>query len=362
MSQPLNYKFHSTGQFRNVVKNIQTQARFKGLDENDQPIIDTLAKVPSLMYIGTVKTHGTNASIIVHQDGVISFHSKSKLLGYVTVDGDQVLLSDNAEFCQSMLRRFDGVRGIVTQAKTLSEDVHGKVVYPLKISGEWVGPSIQKGVGVSSLPKKTLIIFGLKCGETDQENKVGWLPVTKVNTLYSHEHSIYNVMQFDTEILEIDFSNPEYSQNNLVKATEDVENCCPVAKRLGVEDNLLGEGLVWTPVDPEYCYDSGNWFKTKGKKHSVSKTKSVAAVCPEKLNSIKEFVAYAVTDNRLEQGLGEIGLDQKSVGKFIGWVGKDINKEEGDVLEENNLSMKDVGKYVSTKAREFYIDKLNKDL
>lgn len=362
MSQPENYKFHSTGQFRNVVKNIQTQARFKGLDEDKQPIIDHLAKVPSLMYIGTVKTHGTNASIVVHEDGVISFHSKSKLLGYVTVEGEQVLLSDNAEFCQSMFRRFEGVLGIVNQAKLISEDVHGKVVYPLKISGEWVGPSIQKGVGVSLLPKKTFIVFGLKCGETDQENKIGWLPAVKTQTLYSHSDAIYNVMQFETKMLEIDFSNPEYSTNKLVDATDTVENCCPVAKKLGVEDNLLGEGLVWTPVDPWYCYDSGNWFKTKGKKHSVSKTKSVAAVCPEKLNSIKEFVDYAVTTNRLEQGLGEVGLDQKSVGKFIGWVGKDINKEEGDVLEESNLSIKDVGKYVSTKAREFYIDKLNKDL
>lgn len=34
-----NYKFHSTGQFRNVVKNMKTSAQFKGLDEQGEPLI-----------------------------------------------------------------------------------------------------------------------------------------------------------------------------------------------------------------------------------------------------------------------------------------------------------------------------------
>ena len=124
--------------------------------------------------------------------------------------------------------------------------------------------------------------------------------------------------------------------------------------------SLLGEGIVWTPCDSELVKDTGTWFKTKGKKHSVSKTKSVAPVDVEKLNSIKEFVEYSVTENRLQQGLSEVGLDQKLIGKFIGWVNKDINKEESDTLEANKLSMKDVGKFCTTKAREFYIGQLNK--
>lgn len=171
-------------------------------------------------------------------------------------------------------------------------------------------------------------------------------------------------MDFPTQRIEIDFKTPEFSQNKLVNYTEEVEQVCPISKQLNLKDSegnpaLLGEGLVWTPIDPDYCWDSGTWFKTKGKKHSVSKTKSVAAVCPEKLASIQEFLTYAVTENRLTQGIGEVGLDQKKVGQFIGWVNKDINKEEGDVLEKNNLTMKDVGKYLSNKAREFYMKELN---
>lgn len=123
---------------------------------------------------------------------------------------------------------------------------------------------------------------------------------------------------------------------------------------------MIGEGLVWTPKDPELMKDTGTWFKTKGQKHSVSKVKKLVSVDPEKLEGIEKFIEYAVTQARLEQGLGEVGLDYKTIGTFIGWVNKDINKEEGDVLESNNLTMKDVGKHVATKARTWYLEELNK--
>lgn len=83
MAQPTNYTYHSTGQFRNVVKNIQQQAKFSGFDEEGNVVLNELDIAPTIEYIGTVKLHGTNASIVLHEDGVISFHSKNNLLGYV---------------------------------------------------------------------------------------------------------------------------------------------------------------------------------------------------------------------------------------------------------------------------------------
>lgn len=55
--KPENYRFHSTGQFRNVVKNIKTSSQFKGIDEQGEPIVDKNAPAPVVDYIGTVKTH-----------------------------------------------------------------------------------------------------------------------------------------------------------------------------------------------------------------------------------------------------------------------------------------------------------------
>ncbi len=368
MTQPTNYKFHSTGQFRNVVKNIKHAAQYLGFDEEtQQPIMDRNAIAPKIMYVGTVKLHGTNGSVVKHEDGTISFHSKNNLLGYI-VNEEFTLLSDNAEFAQSMYRRIDSLSAIISDLEErLTKE--NNLRYPLKISGEWCG-GIQKGVGISFLDKRSWFIFGIKSGETNQEHKTGWLALDYLDgltTITDRESGIYSITDFPVKTLMIDFQNPEYSQNKLVEFTESAENCCPVSEVLDLKDGegnpqRLGEGYVWTPLNNKYCWDSGNFFKTKGKKHSVSKVKSVASVCPEKLESIQKFVEYAATDNRLEQGIQEVGLDQKLIGQYIGWVNRDINKEEADTLEASNLSMKDVGKKISDKARAFYLDKLNNNL
>lgn len=361
---PTNYKYHSTNQFRNVCKSIKEQATFSHVSEDGKVVFDPTKTIPTLEYIGTVKLHGTNASIVLHENGDISFHSKSQLLGYVR-DEEFTLLSDNAEFAQTMFRRIDSVKELLESARKVVKDFQGVELYPIKVSGEWAGQGIQKSVGISFLSKKSFFVFGIKAGDTIQSEKQGWLPVTStLNLDVDNENGIYSITQFKTETVEIDFNTPEFIQNTLVEVTEKIENECPVSKQLNTVDSegnqvLLGEGLVWTPVDPDYCWDSGNWFKTKGKKHSVSKVKSVASVDPEKLSSIQDFVEYAVTENRLDQGIREVGLDQSLIGKYIGWVNKDINKEEADVLENSNLTMKDVGKYLANKSREYYINKLN---
>lgn len=368
MTQPNNCKFHSTAQFRNVVKHFQDIAKFGGLDSEGKAIINPLGIAPTISYIGTTKLHGTNASIILEKDGTISFHSKNNLLGYVHNE-EFTLLSDNAEFAQTMFRRFKLVQEIMEEAKIRTSLTKVGTRYPIKVSGEWVGSGIQKGVGISYLDKKSFFIFGIKNGATDATTKSGWLDIREISFLtpskVMNDSGFYAITDFTTQEIDIDFQNPEYSQNTLVLATEYVEKLCPVSTSLGLKDSggieqTLGEGLVWTPLDSDLCWDSGTWFKTKGEKHSVSKTKSVAAIDPEKLESIKAFVEYAVTENRLQQGLAEVGSNCKLIGTFIGWINKDINKEEGDVLENSNLSMKVVGKYLTTKAREWYIKEISK--
>lgn len=125
--------------------------------------------------------------------------------------------------------------------------------------------------------------------------------------------------------------------------------------------SFIGEGIVWSPKDPELSKISGLWFKVKGDKHSVSKVKTLAAIDPERLASMREFVEYAVTEERLEQGVSEVGLDQTKIGEFIGWINRDINKEEGDVLEASSMTMKDVGKFISNKARAWYMTRLSEE-
>lgn len=376
MSDVKNYKFHNTSQFDSVIRTVINKTRFKGIDEEGKAIYDNYIELPTLSYVSTVKLHGTNASIILHEDGVISFHSKEKLLGFVTPEGEFTLFRDNAEFAQTMSRRIDTIRNVMEEAKVACLGQHSELLYPIKVSGEWCGKGINNNVGINKLNKKSLFIFGVRVGDPDgKENNnkgIGWLSPDN-DGVFDFYEGIYDIRDFQRRWINIDFSDPKMIQNELVEKTNLVEECCPVSNvlrsigHLAAEENeeLVGEGLVWRPEDPKYSHDSGFWFKTKGKKHSASKTRSVAPMDVEKLNSINEFVEYAATDNRLEQGITEVGrddegrLDIKLMGKYIGWVNRDINKEEGYTLESNNLSMKDVGGKISTTAREFYLNKIN---
>jgi len=354
----MSNKYHSTSQFRNVVKHIKQKTQYVGYDEvANKAVVDRAIKMPTLEYVGTVKLHGTNASIILHEDGEVSFHSKNQILGMFTSreSGQIIGKSDNAGFFHEMSSKKDAIYNLFLDAMILSRKLHGKVIYPIKISGEWCGQGVQKGVAVSFLPKKSLFIFGVKFGVEG-----GWCPVLETLNIQSNGDDIYNITQFPVSVLNIDFNAPKLSQNKLVEATLEVEDVCPVGKSMGILQSTLGEGLVWTPTDRDLVEDTGTWFKTKGKKHSVSKTKSVAPVDIEKINSVNEFVDYAITTNRLQQALQEVGLDEKLFGKFIGWVSKDVHKEELDTLEKNNLTMKDVGSKIASRARDFYLQELNK--
>lgn len=134
--------------------------------------------------------------------------------------------------------------------------------------------------------------------------------------------------------------------------TLQVEQECPVAKHFGVSG--VGEGIVWST---EYK-GSVHRFKVKGKKHSVSKVKTLAPVDIEKINSVNEFVEYSVTQNRFDQALGEVFSDSeptiKKMGDLIRWIVNDIAKEEIDTMSKNNLEPKDVNKYISTKVRDMF--------
>jgi len=223
-------------------------------------------------------------------------------------------------------------------------------IYSITIFGEWAGVGIQKGVGISEL-EKALYIFGLKVSKpNDVEFRSYWLDH---NDLSSVENGIYDVLDFETYEIDIDFNMPQLVQNKLGEITLAVEKECPIAKALGVSG--IGEGVVWS-CDYEGVRHS---FKVKGELHSVSKVKKLASVDVEKLNSINEFVEYAVTHARVDQAMSIVfnspeEYDRSKTGDVIRWVISDIMAEESDVLKENNLLSTDVNKYISNKARQLF--------
>jgi len=224
----------------------------------------------------------------------------------------------------------------------------------ISIYGEWCGGNIQKGVAICNLPK-SFFIFGVKVTPhhiegVEKQPSAYWVDYTD---LKNNEAKIYNIDDFETYSLDIDFNMPELIQNKLGELTLAVEEECPVGKAFGFSG--IGEGIVWS------CELKGNIhrFKVKGEQHSSSKVKKLASVDTEKITSIKEFVDYAVTESRFNQAIEKIfpnnePVDVKKLGEVIKWVVNDIIKEETDTLVQNNLEPKDIGKYVSNKVREMF--------
>lgn len=315
-------KYPSLNQFRNVVREVKTNHDYKGKDEQGKAIYLHDTPYPILKFKGTVKAHGTNAGIVKYKDR-IEFQSRERVLS---------LESDNANFYSTFYNK---------DLSNLFKDIEFKDY--VAIYGEWCCGNIQKGVALTQIPEKKFIIFGLKIDDV-------WIDFDE--SLKDESLSIYNILQFKTFDVEIDFNNPELIQNTLIDLTIEVENECPIGKYFGVSG--IGEGIVF-----QCTTNKDLIFKSKGEKHSVTKVKKLNSVDVEKLESVSKFADYALTENRLNQGLENVDLDIKNIGLFIKWIANDIIKEESDTLEGNNLTYKDVSGAIANKSKLFFIDKLN---
>jgi len=331
-------------QFRNVVSNINREITFTGLDEDGKAIYDPSIKKPTLTFKGTVKLHGTNASVCFNSENGFWIQSRQNI---ITVEKDN---AGFAFFAESRKSEFLTLLEILAD-----EDDNIDAECTISIYGEWAGKGIQKGVGISQLDK-AFYVFGVKVSKPqDEEFNSYWIDSSNVRNT---ECRIFNVEDYETYSIEVYFNMPQLAQNKCGEITEKVENECPISKAFGI-DNGLGEGVVWSV---EYK-DSVHRFKVKGDKHSVTKVKKLASVDIEKLKTIQDFINYSVTENRFNQAIenvfGKEDLDVKKMGDFIRWFVKDITSEEMDTMVENGLETKDVNKYISTKVREMFFKAQN---
>lgn len=221
----------------------------------------------------------------------------------------------------------------------------------LVVFGEWAGGNIQKNVGVANI-QKSFFIFDIK---TVDENDVStWYDISEQDFLPKHDR-IFKITDYETYEIEIDLNEPKFSQNKLGELTIEVEKECPVAKAFGFSG--IGEGIVWRHIMAD-GHDIR--FKVKGELHSVSKVKTLASVDEEKLNSIKEFTDYAVTENRVRQGIqivwGEGEINMKQMGEFMKWFVGDVLAEETNAMIENGLDPKEIGRDISNAARKLFLE------
>ena len=345
-------KYPKIGQFREVIRNVAHETAYQGEDEDGNPIMDRTLPLPTLPYRGTVKLHGSNASVVISKDAIVA-QSRNRVLS---------VESDNAGFAMFALGvvgqdvwRELATRLLLKEGETPGDD-------PVIIYGEWCGGNVQGGVALEKLPKM-FVVFGVKIGPEDERR---WVDIRPSGSLNLDDEKIYSIYdeRFPVYDLDINFESPELSRNKMIEITIAVEECCPVGKALGAEG--IGEGVVWSCASPG-LNNPGYWFKVKGEKHSASKVKTLAPVDIELVKSVNEFVDRTLTENRCNQGieyLKEHGLEltQKSTGEFIKWIVGDCIREELDTLVESGLDGKAVAKPLGGAARDWFFSYLKKTL
>ncbi len=346
-------KYPSIEQFKSVIINVQHKSRYKGKDENGEPIYDNLTKLPTLKFRGTEKLHGTNAAVGYDSSGNIWFQSRENI---ITPEKDN---AGFAMFAHSKLSLFKNIFNDLSYLVDL-EETESFMIY-----GEWCGGNIQKGVAISGLPKM-FIIFDMAI--VDSDGNKNWFSeegrtYTFRNEQLFKQNNIFHISDFKTWEIDIDFNNPHIAQNELIKLTLEIENQSFVGKHFGNEG--IGEGIVWKCINDGYN-DSGFWMKVKGEKHAgSSKVKVLAPIDVEKVENLNKLIEQITPEWRMQQMLqktfntlngGEVSI--KGTGDFIKNTMSDILKEELDVIAASGFTTKDIGSGVAKVCREY----LNKQL
>jgi len=344
MMEPKLFRMPSIEAFRHVIQQVTHRARYRGDDETGQPIYENCA-LPTLKFRGSVKMHGTNAGIVFMWDkdsSTYNMHAQSKGLIITPV-------KDNVGFAA-----FAHTSGVDNLVEEILGDFDGEQPEVIRVYGEWIGRKIQKGTPYNTLDKM-FVIFAIKI-----DNK--WLSEDKLSMVKMSDKRIFNILDYPTYEILVDFNNPKIAAEAMAKLVDNVEKECPVGKAFGI-DNGVGEGIVWVCTTDGWG-SSRYWFKTKGEEHKSSGTKEKVPVDIERLNSINELVDSFLTNSRLEQGLDQIRenhqeLSRKSTGFYVKWVSGDVVKEELDTIVGNGFEVKEITKTVSNKARKWFFNKLD---
>lgn len=323
--------FPSIEQFRSVIKHVKDNANYHK------------EAVPTLTFTGTVKLHGTNHAVCMSPTGEIYSQSRERI---TTLSEDN---AGSAAWTLNCIEEFKELFAKIIMTRGINDLV--KPTDTIQIFGEWCGGNIQKGVGISKLPKM-FVVFAIRISETAESDTFFEPQQVKEAVENTSFTSIYSFPQYT---LDIDFNFPEQVQAKLIELTDAVEKDCPVARKLlgaAFDGELVGEGIVWTTIYKGKTLR----FKVKGEKHSVSKVKTLAAVDIEKLTSIHEFVASVVTEARLNQGLEHVASREAvNMGPFLKWVMSDIFKEESDTMAGNGFTSKEVSGPMSTAIRKWFL-------
>ena len=314
--------FPSIESLRHVVKTVESHCKYHNLP------------LPKVDYVGTVKLHGSNASVRFTPDDQIIPQSRNRVLSVGDDNfGFAAFVEKNKYFFNSLAPR------------------GGDFTF----YGEWCGGNIQPKVALEQLEKHFVIFSMLHNGIMYPIARV--VCESEFNISAFNEVGIYFIHQIPTYKITVDFGCPEDVVEELTDLTLAVEKECPWGKFRGVFG--VGEGIVWSPVDASLPFEW--WFKTKGLEHKKGAKAPKVEVAPEVLKDQRALAEKLLPEWRLEQGISvlrERGLDiePKNIGEYLKWISQDILKEEQDVMAANGTDWKKINPIVLQRARQYILE------
>jgi hypothetical protein len=176
-------------------------------------ITDEGSKLQKGTYIGTVKLHGTNITIVytLSNRETPQFQSRNQII---------TPTKDNMGAAAFLSKA--PLRPLIDEIMRIYEQEDFTEVL---IAGEWAGEGIHKGIALSSLPR-FYAIFNIRIDGH-------WVDLRKYKTVHSPEHRIYNIMNFTTYSKDIDFQT---DTSDIIAEMENLTNVvaskCPVGAEL----------------------------------------------------------------------------------------------------------------------------------
>ncbi|KAJ6531771.1 hypothetical protein B0H19DRAFT_966587 [Mycena capillaripes] len=359
--------YPSTPNFKNF-KTDYVRALDRPQDASDSEDSPPYKRPPTkATFFGTVKLHGTNATIVFGNGKKVNPQIQSR--SWIIVDTKKDNCGTFALLSKAPLS------SLVDQILTARGE--GPKFREIYIAGEIAGRGVQKGVAIVAL-ERFFAIFNIRIDGH-------WVDMRKYRNCSLPEHRIFNLAQYKTYEVDIDFRAPTAAVHELMNQyTAEVYETCPFGAAFVDEAGRSiagrGEGIVWTMVRSPYMDETDGRefdntllcnFKTKGENFATTsqtpkEQKNLAGVA-----EAAQFADYALAERRFEQGIeyleGEqarqglpiAGYDVKLTGAFIKWVTEDAIKEERNEMERRGVPERDAKRELGARAKLWYVRKCN---
>jgi len=292
-----------------------------------------------------VLVHNSNAGVSYNDSDGVYTQSRNNAFGFDQGEshmGFTFLVKSKEQLFLNIINAVKEIYNVDTSEHTIT------------IYGEWAGKGIQKNVGISEIDK-AFYIFGCKISKpSDPEFTSYWVDISDLT--FPESKDIWNIHEFKTFDIDIDFENPHIAQNKIIELVNEVENECPVAKHFGFSG--IGEGLVFVAD----FMNNRLLFKAKGEKHcGVSKVKTLRPVDEGKVTLVNEVADKVTPIWRLKQMFNEATkngteIERKHIGTYIKMVIKDVLDEDSDIIVDAGLEPKDISGKVSVIAKEYFFE------